>query len=267
MLRILRLDGDVAFLDLAGRARQVLAAAADDVRRVAGAAAAEQRDLERRVEEVGDALLVALGGRAEQPHQQEERHHRGDEVGVGDLPRAAVLAVAALADPLDDDRLELFRVAGHVSCPRCSRLLPLDVPFELGERRPVLRIQHLAAELDRDLRRVALHAGEQRRLDALQLLRALVDLLLDQAAERLDDPVREQDAEEGADQRRADHAAEDRRRLADRAHRVDHAEHRRDDAERRQRAGEPARARSPARAPRGGGSRSRCPSGSRSRAR
>ena len=81
---------------------------------------------------------------------------------------------------------------------------------------------------------------EQRRLDALQLLRAFVDLLLDQAAERLDDGVGEQDAEEGADQRRADHAAEDRRRLADRAHRVDHAEHRRDDAERRQRAGEPA---------------------------
>src|SRR5262249_25600424 len=41
-------------------------------------------------------------GRIDQPHQQEEGHHRGHEVGVGDLPRAAVVAVvAALLDPLD----------------------------------------------------------------------------------------------------------------------------------------------------------------------
>ena len=66
-------------------------------------------------------------------------------------------------------------------------------------------------------------------------LRAFVDLLLEQAGQRLDDAVGEQDAEEGADQRRADHAAEHRRRLADRAHRVHHAQHRGDDAERRQR--------------------------------
>src|SRR5450755_721387 len=123
--------------------------------------------------------------------------------------------------------------------PAISSLLALDVTFELAERRPILRIQHLAPELDRDLRRIALHAREQRRLDALQLLRAFVDLLLDQAAERLDDGVGEQDAEEGADQRRADHAAQDRRRLADRTHRVDDAEHRRDDAERWQRTGQP----------------------------
>ena len=28
-----------------------------------------------------------------EPEDDEERHHRGDEVGVGDLPRAAVVAV------------------------------------------------------------------------------------------------------------------------------------------------------------------------------
>src|SRR3989442_8665196 len=80
----------------------------------------------------------------------------------------------------------------------------LDVAFELGKGRALSRIQHLAAELHCHLRRVALHAREQRRLDALQLLAALVVLLLQQATERLDDAVREQDAEEGADQRRAD---------------------------------------------------------------
>src|SRR5437868_13238976 len=81
---------------------------------------------------------------------------------------------------------------------RPSRLLALHVPFELRERWSVLRVENLPPELDRDLRRVALHAGEQGRLDALQLLRAFVDLLLDQTAERLDDGVGEQDAEEGA---------------------------------------------------------------------
>jgi hypothetical protein len=85
------------------------------VRRVAGAAAAEQRHLERRVEEVGDALLVALGRRAEQPHQEEERHHRRHEIGVRDLPGAAVLVVAAFPDALDDDGLELLGVTCHFS--------------------------------------------------------------------------------------------------------------------------------------------------------
>src|SRR5205085_2359051 len=81
-------------------------------------------------------------------------------------------SVPALADALDDDRLELLGIAGHL-------LATLDVPFELGEGRAITGIQHLAAELDRHLRRVALHAREQRRLDALQLLRAFVDLLLE----------------------------------------------------------------------------------------
>jgi hypothetical protein len=65
-LQRLQVDGlarrrDVALLDLADRARQIGAAAAHDVRRVARAAAADERDLERRIEEVGDALAVALG--------------------------------------------------------------------------------------------------------------------------------------------------------------------------------------------------------------
>src|SRR3546814_17839641 len=52
----------------------------------------------------GDAFLLFLGGRAQQPEQQEERHHRGHEVGVGHLPGAAVMAGGAyLLDLLDDD--------------------------------------------------------------------------------------------------------------------------------------------------------------------
>ena len=50
-------------------------------------------------------LLLLRIGRVDQPHQQEEGHHRRHEVGIGDLPRAAVVAAADhLLDLLDDDR-------------------------------------------------------------------------------------------------------------------------------------------------------------------
>ena len=39
-------------------------------------------------------LQRLLAGAADQPEEQEEGHHRGDEVGIGDLPGAAVVAVA-----------------------------------------------------------------------------------------------------------------------------------------------------------------------------
>src|SRR5438132_5686745 len=83
------------------------------MRRIARAAAAHEGDLERRVEEVGNALLVAFGGGAQQPHEQEEGHHRRHEVGIGNLPGAAVMAMPAAADALDDDGLELLGITGH----------------------------------------------------------------------------------------------------------------------------------------------------------
>ena len=63
---------------------------------------------------IGDALEIAFGGGSEQPHQQEEGHHRGDEVGVGDLPRPAVGCGPSLADASDDNRL--LRVVAHDLC-------------------------------------------------------------------------------------------------------------------------------------------------------
>src|SRR5262249_7392032 len=56
-------------------------------------------------EELGDAAALVGAGGIDQPHQQEERHHRGHEVGVRDLPGAAVVTTtAAFLDPLDNDR-------------------------------------------------------------------------------------------------------------------------------------------------------------------
>ena len=64
---------------------------------------------------VGDAALLFRGGGVDQPHQQEEGHHRGHEVGIGDFPGAAVMAaMPALLDALDNDRV----VAGHVAHSR-----------------------------------------------------------------------------------------------------------------------------------------------------
>ena len=59
-----------------------------------------------RLEIIGDAALLNVGGDVEQPQQQEERHHRRDEIGIGDLPGAAMRRMAAMAfDLLDDERL------------------------------------------------------------------------------------------------------------------------------------------------------------------
>ena len=49
-----------------------------------------------------DGFLNLLAG-VEQPEDDEERHHGGDEVGVGDFPRAAVVAAVAAFFLEDDD--------------------------------------------------------------------------------------------------------------------------------------------------------------------
>ena len=103
---LLRLN--VAVLDLAGTARQILAAAVQDARCVTGTAAAGHPDLERILEELGNPLEIAVGRRAEQPHEEKEGHHRRHEVGVGNLPRAAVMAAGDLLDALDDDGAYVF---------------------------------------------------------------------------------------------------------------------------------------------------------------
>ena len=143
----------------------------------------------------------------------------------------------------------------------------LHVPLELGEGRPLGRVEHLAAELDRDLRRVALHAREQRRLDALQLLGRLVAPSARAGRRAARRSRRQQDAEEGADERRADHA----RRAPPAAGRPSPSCCTTPStAATMPNAGRPPARRASACAgtcPRGDGSRSRCPSGSRSRAR
>src|SRR3546814_15724146 len=74
---------------------------------------------DRRREIVGERLALLLGRRAEQPHQQEEGHHRGDEVGIGHFPRAAVMAAVRRLDHLlDDDRAQRRVRAGSQQRPR-----------------------------------------------------------------------------------------------------------------------------------------------------
>src|SRR3546814_19803667 len=61
-----------------------------------------------RREIVGEALALGLVGRAQDPEQQEKGHHRRHEIGIGDLPGAAVMtAMAFLDDLLDADRARL----------------------------------------------------------------------------------------------------------------------------------------------------------------
>jgi hypothetical protein len=45
-----------------------------------------------RAEIVGKPLPLILGGGVQQPHEQKERHHGGDEVGIGHFPGTAVVS-------------------------------------------------------------------------------------------------------------------------------------------------------------------------------
>ena len=83
--------------------------------------------------------------------------------------------------------------------------------------------------------RMAVKRGDDHLLDRVEDLFVLLEHLLEPAGERADDAIGKQHAEEGPDQRRADHLAEDFRRLVNRAHGFHHAQHRRDDAQRGER--------------------------------
>ena len=117
----LLLLADLATLDLALDAGGVVAAALDQAGPVAAAAAAQQRHFERGLEIFGDALQVVNGGRTEQPHEQKKRHHGGDEIGIGYLPRAAVVAAGVFFYALYDYRpLGIF---AHGVCAGGGRAL------------------------------------------------------------------------------------------------------------------------------------------------
>src|SRR5262245_4728042 len=71
-------------------------------------------------EELGDAATLLGAGGVDEPHEQEERHHGGDEVRVRHFPRAAMVAAAAAFFYLFDDDGALIGRRGHVrSDPTC----------------------------------------------------------------------------------------------------------------------------------------------------
>src|SRR5690606_34291495 len=123
--------------------------ALNDARRVARSLAARECHAQRSLEVLRDALEVALCRRTDEPHEQEERHHRRHEVGISDLPGTGVMSARDLLDPLDDDwrtrfvvhAALLLRLRGHAFRGA------FDVLLELGEPRTLRRVKNLAAKL------------------------------------------------------------------------------------------------------------------------
>lgn len=82
-----------------------------------------------------------------------------------------------------------------------------------------------AANFDRDLGRIAVQMGDEDRLDDLIEGAFLVDHRFQSGGEGADQAIGKEHAEEGTDQRTADHGAKYGRRLGDRTHGLDNAEH------------------------------------------
>src|SRR5690606_29785226 len=74
--------------------------------------AAGQGNLERRAEVFGDLRQLLRAGDRQQPHHQEERHHRRHKVGISDLPGAAVMGgMMRLSLSDQNDRMILFHAS------------------------------------------------------------------------------------------------------------------------------------------------------------
>ncbi len=80
--------------------------------------AAGQGDLKRRAEIFGDLRQLLRAGDRQQPHHQEERHHRRHKIGISDLPGAAVMSgMMRLALSDQNDRMILFHASSSsVAC-------------------------------------------------------------------------------------------------------------------------------------------------------
>ena len=92
--------------------------------------------------------------------------------------------------------------------------------FQFAERRAFRGGNDLAAEFHGQRRRIAVQAGQQGHFHALVHLRRFMVLAAQQAGQRRDETVGQQDADEGAHQRLRDQHAQLGRRQADGGHRV-----------------------------------------------
>lgn len=103
--------------DAARHVRQIAGAEGHAAEHAAGPRGRARNRVEGR-EILRNALALFLVGGVEQPQQQEERHHRGHEVGIRNFPAAAMGRVVALLDALDDDDW-MIAFVGHY-CPVCG---------------------------------------------------------------------------------------------------------------------------------------------------
>ena len=174
------------------------------------------------VEHAGIAEVRGDGGldvllHGNEPHDHEERHHRGHEVGERHLPRAAVVAGVAALLLLDDDDVLRCRSCPVTACAPCR-------PYGRDRRRlatarrgtPFRFLRTIGRTSSGSTRRanstamaggMPLCDGQQSGLDALEVLAVeSFDPFSSAGDNGLDEAVGQEDAQERADQRRG-HAA------------------------------------------------------------
>ena len=90
--------------------------------------------------------------------RRKKRHHRGDEIRVGNFPRATLgRFVAPLLEPLDED--QFIDIGGHVFGLRFRQFG--DRILDAIEGRAFMGVQDLTCEFDANSRCVALHIGHE----------------------------------------------------------------------------------------------------------
>ncbi len=172
-------------------------------------------------------LSHRLVGLRQEPEHDEERHHGRHEVGVRDLPGAAVMAAVATLHLLDDDDRFVALHADFLSSAKAFSSSSM-------EGRSSEKIARRPNSIESAGGRAA-RGGEHGFLDAAEEAPLGRVLRFDVVRERAHDAVAEQNAEEGADERRGDVVPDLFGAAVEMRHRDHDAEHGRNDAEAGQR--------------------------------
>src|SRR4051812_4186619 len=145
----------------------------------------------------GNPQQFILRGGGEQPNEQEERHKGSNKIGIDNLPLAAMTATIFFGFFYDNGSLSF----SHGQSRFRSFFLGLPHMFlQFRETWPLGGVQHFAAKLDRQRRRITVDARKQSYPDALKHFRGFPQFLFQHSRERAHEAIAKENPKKGANQ-------------------------------------------------------------------